>query len=93
MKIEQVHQLLAVQKQYEGFKKQQLSNEIINQLNQLTLDMTYGIELVCCKDQKCSRFIQDRLVNKSVETNEKRRFLDRILKEQPTHENVDSFFK
>lgn len=49
-------------------------------MNQATLDIIKGYEMECCKDQKCSRFIQKRLMEESVSVEEINRFLDSILK-------------
>jgi len=46
----------------------------------VTLDLMKGIEHPCCLDQACSRFVQERLVMLSVNPNEKRNFLDKILR-------------
>lgn len=34
---------------------------------------------MCCTDQKCSRFIQDRLSSKGLSKSEKQGFLDNLL--------------
>ena len=81
MQLDQIHHLLALQKQYENVKKKDISQEVTSQLNSLSLDLTMGAEIDCCKDQKGSRFIQDRLTSQTVDTNEKRRFMDVILKD------------
>ena len=77
--IEHLHRLLQLEEQSQSGQLQ-LTPAQRQQLQTLSLDLTQDNEMACCRDQKCSRFIQKRLKNQSVPVAEKQRFLDRILK-------------
>ena len=79
--VDQLHQLLQLEEQNHAGHIQ-LNNSQRQQLQNLTLDSTKAFEITCCRDQKCSRFIQKRLKSPSVPVEEKQRFLDRILKDE-----------
>ena len=57
-----------------------LQSQKNNKVSSLSLDITKGCELESCKDQKCSRFIQRKLVDEATTIHERSRFLDSILK-------------
>lgn len=77
--IEHLHSLLQLEEQSQSGQLQ-LTPAQRQQLQTLSLDLTQDNEMACCRDQKCSRFIQKRLKNQGVPVAEKQRFLDRILK-------------
>ena len=45
----------------------------------ITLDMMSSQVVECCKDQKCSRYIQKLLCSPVVDKGSKMRFLDKLL--------------
>jgi len=52
-----------------------------------------GAEIECCTDQKCSRFIQDRLIVKTIKEDEKKRFIDLLLKDKVESNEPNIFQK